>query len=104
MRDPEMPIHPLQAMVHGMSAAWAKQRATTQMTLGALIKGLEGVDPERKITGLGSPMSYRGYYSDLAFRPSAESVPIAKVLEAARSCMGRVFEGYKGGDFCIGET
>jgi hypothetical protein len=91
-------------MVDGMSAAWKKQRALTQMTLGALIAALESVDPERKIVGLGSPMSYRGYYSDLAFKPSTEAVTVAEALKTARDCMGRVFEGYKGGDFCMGEN
>jgi hypothetical protein len=103
MGNPEMPIHPMQAMIDGMGAAWQKRRAATQMTLGALIKALESVDPDRKIAGLGSPMSYRGYYCDLAFRPSAESVPIAEALKVTRSCMGRVFEGYKGGDYQMGE-
>jgi len=98
----EMPIHPIQAMLDGMNAAWKKQRAQTQMTLGSLIKALEGIDPERKIVGLGRPISYRGYYSDLAFKPSDKVRAVADVLKAARDCMGEMFEGYKGGDFVMG--
>lgn len=97
------PIHPMQAMVDGMGAAWQKQRATIQMTLGAFIKALEGIDPERKIAGVGGPTSYRGYYCDLAFEPTSAILSVADVLKSARDCMGRVFEGYKGGDFQMGE-
>lgn len=100
----EQPIHPIQAMIDGMSAAWQKERSKTQLTLGGLIKVLEGVDPERKIVGLGPPMSYRGYYSDLAFKPDPTPKTVAEVLAVAKECMGKVFEGYKGGDFQMGET
>lgn len=99
----EEPIHPLQAMMNGMSAAWQRGRSATQLTLGGLIKQLESVDPERKIVGLGRPMSYRGYYEDLAFEPSDKPVTVADALKMARECMGRVFEGYKGGSYQMGE-
>lgn len=99
----EIPVHPLQAMIDGMGAAWQKKRSQTQLTLGGLIKQLESVDPERKIIGLGPPMSYRGYYSDLAFAPSDTPIPVVDALKVVRECMGRVFEGYKGGDFQMGE-
>lgn len=98
------PISPLQAMFDGMSAAWQKERAATQMTLGKLISALESVAKDRKIVGIGSPMSYRGYYSDLAFSPSKDAETVAVVLDRAKSCMGRVFEGYKGGDYMMGEN
>lgn len=97
-------IHPLQAMINGMNAAWQKERQKTQMTLGAFIKALEYLHPERKIVGVGEPMSYRGYYVDLAFEPTTELRTVAHVLASARSAMGKVFEGYKGGDFMMGES
>lgn len=100
----EFPIHPLQAMINGFAAAGREERSKNQMTLGGLIKALESVDPERKIVGLGRPMSYRGYYSDLAFEPSQEPRAVREVLETAKGCMGKVFEGYKGGDYEMGET
>lgn len=97
------PIHPLQAMMNGMSKALQQGRSKTQLTLGGLIKALESVDPERKIVGLGRPMSYRGYYEDLAFQPDDKPVTVAEAIKMARECMGKVFEGYKGGDFQMGE-
>ena len=104
MAKEDPPIHPMQAMVDGMSAAWQKERSGTQVTLGGLIKTLESVDGERKIIGLGGPISYRGYYCDLAFEPTDEVVTVAKALTLARTCMGRVFTGYKGGDYMMGES
>lgn len=96
--------HPLQAMVDGMSAAWQKERAETQMTLGELIEALEGLDPETRVHGFGEPHSYRGYYKDLSFHPTDEDRSAAELLAVCRSCMGRVFTGYKGGEFMMGET
>lgn len=98
------PIHPLQAMVDGLGAAWQRERAGTQMTLGGLLKELESVGGERKIMGLGDPISYRGYYCDLAFEPKGAAVTVAEVLKSVRDCMGREFTGYKGGEFLMGES
>ena len=100
----DLPINPTQALFDGMSAAWQKERATKQMTLGALIKALEGItDRGRTIVGLGRTMSYRGYYSDLAFEPSEKPLTITQALDLAKGCMGLMFTGYKGGDFQMGE-
>jgi len=99
----EVPISPLQAMVNGMSAEWQKGRAKTQMTLGGLIADLEKLPQDARVTGLGDMASYRGYYSDLAIDPSGDRT-VADLLAEAKSCMGKVFEGYKGGDFTMGEN
>lgn len=97
-------IHPFQAMVDGMGAAWQRERAASQMTLGELIAVLRVQPPEREITGLSHPHSYRGYYRDLAFEPTDGTVTVRELLEVCeRGCMGRTFEGYKGGDFVMGE-
>lgn len=98
------PIHPIQAMIDGMNAAYQKQRSETQMTLGGFIAKLSSLDPERKIVGVGDPISYRGYYSDLAFEPTTDVKTVVEVLAKAKDCMGRIFEGYKGGDFQMGEN
>jgi hypothetical protein len=95
-------MHPLQAMVNGWSAAWQKERASTQMTLGKLIALLETLPPERVVRGLGEPDSYRGYYSDLAFEPEDHEVSVAALLAKCRECMGEVFHGYKGGEYVMG--
>ncbi len=98
-------MHPLQALVNGMGAHAQTERATSQITLGKLIAALEAVeDQSRPVCGLGSPESYRGYYVDLAFDPHEDDRPVSEVLAAARACMGRVFQGYKGGDYLMGES
>lgn len=119
MSATEYPINPIQAAINGMSAAWRDERSKTQMTLGGLIAALEALPPERKVVGIGNPMSYRGYYSDLAFSPVAgwstdrrtpeeankpAETTVGELLATARACMGEVFEGYKGGDFVMGKT
>ena len=92
----------LQAMVDGLSARWQRERAETQLTLGKMIAALEALPPDTEIAGLGEAHSYRGYYSDLAFKPQAEPVMAGDLLAQCRAAMGQVFEGYKGGDFVMG--
>jgi hypothetical protein len=74
------------------------------MTLGGLIKKLESFPHDKKIQGLTEPHSYRGYYSDLAFEPSGDPVLVGDLLQECKSAMGKVFEGYKGGDYMMGEN
>lgn len=95
----EQPVNPFQAMVNGMGAAWALERAETQLTLGKLISKLESIDPDLQVRGLGELNSYRGYCTDLAFAPSNTSESAGDLLLRCRSAMGKIFEGYKGGDF-----
>lgn len=104
MNDPMSQIHPLQAMVDAWGAAAQKARSGTQMTLGRLIGELEALPPDRLIVGLGKPMSYRGYYCDLAFDPTDAPEPVSALLARCRNAMGKVFEGYKGGDYMMGAT
>lgn len=91
----------MQHIVDGLSAHWKKERAQTQMTLGELIDRLEQLPPDMMIDGLCRPHSYRGYYSDLAFEYNGK-MPVHEAIQVCRSCMGEIFEGYKGGDFCMG--
>ncbi|MBW8077273.1 MAG: hypothetical protein GJU76_04175 [Gallionella sp.] len=97
-------INPLQAAVDAMSAKWQRERAATQMTLGKLIAALEAIPPDAQVTSLGHPHSYRGYYSDLAFEPQGAPIRADEFLAICKQCMGRIFEGYKGGDFVMGEN
>lgn len=92
----------LQDLVDGMSARMLRERAATQMTLGMMIAVLEKMPPETEIDGIGKAISYRGYYSDLAFQPQAEKVKAGDLLAQCRAAMGQVFTGYKGGDFVMG--
>ncbi len=101
MNDNE-PIHPMQALVNGMNAAWQGERSKTQLTLGALIDALEAMPPDATVANLADPMSYRGYYCDLAFARSDGTRPATDLLRDCRAAMGEVFEGYKGGDYTMG--
>ena len=87
----------LQAMIDGMSAQWMKERAETQMTLGKMIERLEAL-PADLLIGLGNPKSYRGYFSDLAFEEITPR-PVYALLQDCKACMGKMFHGYKGGEF-----
>ena len=68
-----------------------------------LIEFLESQPADKVVRfGFGSPMSYRGYYEDLAFDP-AENVTIGSMLAHAKSALGQTFQGYKGGDYTMHE-
>jgi len=95
-------MNELQALVDGMNAQWQKERADTQMTLGELIEYLESIPPESVVQGISGAHSYRGYYSDLAFVGDGIAATAADALDVCREAMGKVFEGYKGGDFMMG--
>ncbi len=81
-----------------------------QMTLGRFIVALEGVPQDALIRfdvggNPGEPLSYRGYYSDLAFGyDGPPATTVADVLTEARAAMGRGFEGYKGGNYIMHEN
>jgi hypothetical protein len=94
----------LQSMVNGLNTEWQKERAKSQMTLGKLILTLELLDSDREISGIGEPDSYRGYYSDLAFKPTDKKVTVEALFKLCQNCMGREFTGYKGGEFLMGEN
>lgn len=73
------------------------------MILKDLIDALAAEDPDLVLPlGFHEPHSYRGDYMDLAFMP-AENITIGGVLAAARSALGATYQGYKGGDFTMGE-
>lgn len=78
-----------------------KNRSETQMTLGEIIDVLSALDPDRKVVGLGTLDSYRGYYSDLAFEPDAGWRTVSELLQECRSAVGKAFEGYKGGEYVM---
>lgn len=84
-----------------MTAEWFKERSRTQMTIGKLIDVLESMYRNTPVN-LGDPHSYRGYYSDLGLTPCDATVQ--DLLNDCRSAMGRVFYGYKGGEFIMHEN
>lgn len=88
----------INARMEQMSKKWFAERSRTQMTLGGLIDVLESMDRNTPVN-LGDPHSYRGYYSDLGLTPCDATVQ--DLLNDCRSAMGRVFYGYKGGEFIM---
>lgn len=66
-----------------------------------LITALEGFPQDGILPdGFGHPMSYRGYYCELAFEP-VEDAMVGDMLHYAYSALGETFEGYKGGDYTM---
>lgn len=60
------------------------------------------------VTGLGSYPStdfhsYRGYYDRLSFGSIETPPTVGALLDAARNCVGKIFTGYKGGEFRMTE-
>lgn len=73
------------------------------MILRELIRFLEEADPDLVLPeGFRDPHSYRGYYDQLAFQP-ARHVSVSEMLADARSAVGTVYRGYKGGDYVMTE-
>lgn len=77
------------------------------ITLGELIELLAQRPPEQSVrfdfchhvpAGVGS---YRGYYDHLAlaWRGSYDGPKVADFLKELQAAVGKVYEGYKGGDF-----
>lgn len=93
----------MQAYIDGLSMEMQKERSQTQMTLGKLIKVLQDLDPATLLP-LGDLDSYRGYYSDLAFEPTNTPRTSELILNDCLAAMGKVFEGYKGGEYLMGES
>ena len=95
----------LQDLINGMMARWSEERkeAATNIRLGDLIAELESAPQHLPcvVDGgyVGEPMSYRGYYEDMAFDTSAEPRTVADVLADARAARGAVMQGYKGGNY-----
>lgn len=96
----------MQKFVDALMAAGRQQRSLYHLTLGEAIKRLTEIDPSMPfvVDGEGSPGpvdSYRGYYSDLAFRPSGDLATVGAALANLQAASGATFEGYKGGDFVM---
>lgn len=78
-------------------------------TLGALIDALERRPQDSEVRfafgyfapkGLGS---YRGFYEHLAIGYDADAPmrTVADFLSDLRDAVGRMYEGYKGGEYCM---
>lgn len=105
--------------VQAKVAAIRKQKfeESDQLSLGKLIEELEKV--EKKDTRVGFDFgstypndidSWRGSYAELAFdyadvHPNFHGPDIIKnvsqIIQMLKDCIGKTFEGYKGGDFIM---
>ena len=73
------------------------------LCLSEIISELELHDADKVLPlGFRTPHSYRGSYYDLAFEP-AENITVGEMLAAAREANGKTYEGWKGGDFTMGD-
>lgn len=69
------------------------------MTLDELIATLEVENPNKILPdGFTNPHSYRGYYDELAFEPTAD-ITVGEMLADARDAKGETFQGWKGGEY-----
>jgi hypothetical protein len=81
----------------------AETVAPNHLALTELIDRLKVEDPAKVLRlGFNHPHAYRGYYHDLAFE-LARSVTVGEMLAAAESAARATFQGWKGGDYTMGE-
>ena len=88
---------------------------SSQYNLGNLIKDLEKLDPKVNIVfenGSYQPLSpiafgsWRGSYDFLALRGGykKDGIKVQELLDMAKNTVGKMFEGYKGGEFIMDES
>lgn len=99
---------------NAMKAKRADDMLTSpQLTLGELILKLEAIKDkklpvvfdDRKYHPV-SVSSWRGSYCELAieYGPTGKSLSVKEFLKILKNTIGKIFVGYKGGDFLMGRT
>lgn len=101
----------LQQVLNAMNEAARSERSNYHLTLGKLIDVLENLSPTLPVKcggqhkgappSIGGTMSYRGYYSDLAFAPSQQPLTAGALLDRCMLALNDTFEGYKGGEYIM---
>jgi len=99
----------MQKLVDAIGNATRNVRSDYHLTLGAAIRELSML-PKPYVVAFdfnnhspGEEMSYRGYYSDLAFEPEADEPKTVEVfLHQLKAAVDKEYMGYKGGDFLMG--
>ena len=88
-----------------------RHRSQYHLTLGELMDELKNKNPlavvkfDHNVESPWKAMSYRGYYSDLAFDTSDTPMTVAALLELCEDAYEKEFIGYKGGEFIVtGDT
>lgn len=95
----------IQKFINDANKAWRNERANSQLTLGKLMEILKSFPSDKKVEKLFEPMSYRGYYDDIALKHSAEEQTVAELIDLlGNSCLYKEFCGYKGGDFFMDDN
>ncbi len=97
----------MQKLVDMLGDSMARERSNYHVTLGGLIARLEQTDSATPVVfdcggAPHEPDSYRGYYSDLALSAHGDEVTAGKLLAELKAANGTTFQGYKGGDFTMG--
>jgi len=88
-----------------MSDAARHVRADYHLTLGQAIDTLRKLPNDTLVQfdwnelSPSSPDSYRGYYADLAFTWTENSVTVGAFLAECQRALGHTYEGYKGGAY-----
>lgn len=99
----------IQRLFDAISDSNRRVRSEYHLTLGDFIEKLKAVKNKNKLIktdlgdGIGNCMSYRGHYADLSFEPSEKICTVEEILPKAEKALGNTYEGYKGGDFTMGE-
>jgi len=101
----------IQTLVDTMSDIGKRDRSNYHLTLGKFMQVLKeaiGTNPKMPVKSdkggsIGLADSYRGYYSDLAFRPSKKIKTVKNVLDICMVVFNKSLIGYKGGDFLMDE-
>ncbi|GAA0586439.1 hypothetical protein ACFQH5_20415 [Halomonas salifodinae] len=93
----------MQELIDAMGEKWRRERSESQMTLGEMIEHLSDLPDGAKISTIGEPHSYRGYYSDLAFEGGSGEMSAKDALAMCNEALGKEFTGYKGGEFLMEE-
>lgn len=93
----------MQALVDALNDTAMHERSKYQMTLGGLMDALKDLPPAAIVAYVdgkspGHAMSYRGYYSDVAFG-DGEAITVDEFSRSVSGAIGATMEGYKGGDF-----
>ena len=98
----------MQSLINALAEVGLNERSKYHLTLGELITKLKNADKDAVVEFdeggyIGGEGSYRGYYSDLAFELSSNRKTVKEFLAQCEAALGSTYEGYKGGDFIMGE-
>jgi len=95
----------MQDLVNAFGEGMRDVRSGYHLTLRKAIETLETLPPDQPVmfdwnnAYPREAMSYRGYYSDLAFTWSEEVRTVSGLLAICLKSLGRTYYGYKGGDY-----